>query len=356
MKKINIIADIFFFAVVALSIVVAGMYFGKKPESTVETYDFTILEKEKEISALFSDDKYVYVGTNEGMHVYDSETLELVKKIDDIKMVYTASIVRDSAGGIWVGHEKGLSYFDSDFNQQLFSYPDIPKGRVNTIAEKNGEIICGTYNGAAILSKESGAWQVKRILTSEDGLISDSVNVVLPLDDGIIIGSYLDEKGGITYIPESTLESLDKKDISCLGVSDGLPHPYVTSVIERENGDVLVGTGYMREGGLAVLGKDEISNSYFISNSYTRDDGLPGEKIRFLFEDEKYLWITTEYDGVLIKKKSSENSFAEGESIYLDSEKGLSDNEIKCITKVGDDYWLGGKYGLTIVPSDILGE
>ena len=38
---------------------------------------------------------------------------------------------------------------------------------------------------------------------------------------------------------------------------------------------------------------------------------------------------------------------------YLTEESGLSDNEIKCITKAEGYYWLGGKYGLTVVPESV---
>ena len=68
---------------------------------------------------------------------------------------------------------------------------------------------------------------------------------------------------------------------------------------------------------------------------------------RYLFEDDDSIWITTEYDGVVIRDKQTE------QTKYLTEESGLSDNEIKCITKAEAYYWLAGKYGLTVVPESV---
>lgn len=83
--------------------------------------------------------------------------------------------------------------------------------------------------------------------------------------------------------------------------------------------------------------------------------GFREKKVRQLFLDEDgYLWITTEYDGVLILNYAEDGLQSELQGLYLKEENGLSDNEIKCLIKVKDSYWLGGKYGLTIVPQNIV--
>ena len=71
-------------------------------------------------------------------------------------------------------------------------------------------------------------------------------------------------------------------------------------------------------------------------------------------DEDGYLWITTEYDGVLILNYAEDGLQSELQGLYLKEENGLSDNEIKCLIKVKDSYWLGGKYGLTIVPQNIV--
>lgn len=342
-KRLNLLADLVFVIVVIVLIVASRWFLGKSKDAsdseTEQLQDFLILEPNEEISALYADEQgQVYVGTNHGIHIYDASSKEVVSKIDNISMVYTASIIGDGVGGVWVGHEGGLTHINKDGEQELFAYPELPEGRVNAIAERNGKIYCGTYNGAAVLTETDGAWSVSERLDQASGLLCDSVNVILPVEQGLLIGSYLASDGGATVLADDGM-------ISYLDVSSGLPHPYITSALHLEDGTVLLGMGYMRDGALAELIPE--GDSYRIGHVYTKADGLPGEKVRYLFEDNDSIWITTEYDGVVIWDKQTE------QTKYLTEESGLSDNEIKCITKTEGCYWLGGKYGLTVVPESV---
>lgn len=342
-KRLNLLADLVFVIVVIVLIGASRWFLGKSSDAsdseTEQLQDFLILEPNEEISALYADEQgQVYVGTNHGIHIYDASSKQVVSKIDNIHMVYTASIIGDGAGGVWVGHEGGLTHIDRDGTQQLFAQPELPEGRVNAIAERDGKIYCGTYNGAAVLIKTDGVWSVSERLDQASGLLCDSVNVILPVEHGILFGSYLASDGGVTVLS-------DNGTVSYLDASCGLPHPYVTSALHLENGRVLLGMGYMRDGALAELIPE--GDSYRIGPVYTKADGLPGEKVRYLFEDDESFWITTEYDGVVIWDKQT------GQTKYLTEESGLSDNEIKCITKADGCYWLGGKYGLTVVPETV---
>ena len=318
-KGASILINIVFAVVIIVILILGSRFKSEDKEKEVQNNDFLILEKDSEISALYSDGKKIYVGTNEGIHIYDAASLELLDTIDNIRMIYTASIISDGEGGIFVGHEDGLTHIDSSNKQTQFAAPQIPEGRVNTVAIRDGILYCGTYNGAAVLEKESGKWTVTKVLGQKDGLYSDSVNVILPVESGIFFGSYLDTQGGLTYVDNDG-------NISYYNAENGLIHPYVTSMIEDSLGYIWVGTGYMRDGGLFNLKKE--GNTYVIGDTYTKVDGIPGEKVRFLFMDDKSFWITTEYDGVLVKKQNS------SDRIYLNQEMGLSDNEIKCIIEV----------------------
>lgn len=343
-KKASIIVDLLFVAIVFLIIIVGVIIKKNKPVMEYEDYGCQILEKDVEISALYTDGQRVYVGTNKGLHIYDAGTKEMVDNIEDITMVYAAGMVSDDEGGLWIGHEKGLTHLFSDGRQELFSFPQIPKGRVNAVACRDGYVYAGTYNGGVRLKQTNGKWEVDQLMNKEWGLISDSVNMILPLDEGILIGSYLDTNGGLTYIS-------DKGWTQCIDINGGLPHPYVTSAVSLGDGRILVGSGYMRDGGLALLELD--ADSIRVLNTYSKDEGMPGEKIRYLYVDDKSLWITTEYDGILINIKPENGDYLEGEGVYLTENNGLSDNEIKCIVGTSGYYWLGGKYGLTIVPERV---
>lgn len=344
-RKVNIEIDIFFLMVVLIIIAIGGNWFKNSEKTENDTYDFLILEKDAEVSAMYFDGEHVYVGTNDGIHIYDAQSKKMVDTIENISMVYTAGIVGDNEGGIWVGHEGGLTHIDGTMKQENFEYPQIPEGRVNTVALKDNVVYCGTYNGAAKLQQVNGQWTVTDILNHESGLLCDSVNVILPVDSGIFYFSYLDANGGITFISNSG-------EIRYWDIKSGIPHPYITSAVEDADGKIWVGMGYMRDGGLMTLVEDE--TGYQICDSFSVEDGIPGEKVRCLFIDDSTFWVTTEYDGILIKVKEDGKDWAEYRNLYLTQESGLSDNEIKCMIKVKDSYWLGGKYGLTIVPKNIV--
>lgn len=342
-KRLNLLVDLVFVIIVLVLIGGSRRFLEKSSDAsdseTEQLQDFLILEPNEEISALYADEQgQVYVGTNHGIHIYDASSKEIISKIDNIRMVYTASIIGDGKGGVWVGHEGGLTHIRKGGEQELFAYPELPEGRVNAIAERDGRIYCGTYNGAAVLTETDGVWSVSEQLDQASGLLCDSVNVILPVEHGLLLGSYLASDGGVTVLADDGI-------ISYVEASSGLPHPYVTSALQLEDGTVLLGMGYMRDGALAELIPE--GDSYRVGHVYTKADGLPGEKVRYLFEDDDSIWITTEYDGVVIRDKQTE------QTKYLTEESGLSDNEIKCITKAEGYYWLGGKYGLTVVPESV---
>lgn len=329
-----------------LVIIAAGRNkIGEESTKREEAHQFVVLEENAEVSVLYVDGQNVYVGTDSGLHIYREDTLALEESIDDLSLIYSAAIVKTSDGGIWVGHEKGLTYLNALGKRRDYVYPNIPQGRVNTVAADKNTLWCGTYNGAARLIYENGCWEPETVWGKEQGLISGSVNVILPVRDGLLFGSYMDTDGGITFISKDG-------SIRQIGKKDGLPHTYVTSMLEWDGATVLVGTGYMRDGALVVLKKR--GKTYEVAGSYSVKDGLPGEKIRCLYQDRNSLWITTEYDGVIVFQKKPDDSGEIVRSAYLTENSGLSDNEIKCIAKSSRYYWLGGKYGLTLIPVDYV--
>lgn len=340
------------YAVIGLAIIAAFIISAKltnKKEEDVTIASFKILRENEEISALYYDGEYVWVGSKEGVFLYDPDTLEIKNEIKGIEMVYAAGIERTPDGSMWIGHEDGLTRIGTDGERQDFAKPQIPKGRVNTVRWDGESLWMGTYNGAARLIPDEGTWKVKETANQKTGLISDSVMTILPAGDALWFGSYLDTKtGGITIVLKDTARSSPLKGkMQTLSVKDGLPHPYITSLLALDEETVLAGGGYGSEGGLALIQKK--GAAYKVVSTYDADDGLPGNKVRFLYRDaDGYLWITTESDGILVTDLQTEKN------LYYTKRHGLSDDEIKCITETDAYYWLGGKYGLTIIPKDYI--
>lgn len=342
-KRMNLILNLFFTGMVVIAFIWAAKI-EKKSESDVKKQDFIILEKDSEISALYFDGRKMWVGTNTGVKVYAPDTLSVEKTVDDLKLVYSAGITGSLDGSIWIGHEKGLSQIRPEGERIDYQYPDIAKGRVNTVLYDGKRIWCGTYNGLTVLEPIEGRWQITQCLDSESGLCSDSVNTIIRVQKGVLIGSYLDtEKGGLTFIKDDGKIQIMRKE-------QGLPHPYITSMMELPSGEVLVGTGYMEDGGLALLSyKDGL---YHVKQTLNKESGMPGEKIRSLYYGNQELFITTEYDGILWIGEEAFRDLDFEKGVYLKEENGLSDNEIKCIAESDKYYWLGGKYGLTLIEKE----
>ncbi|MCR5398821.1 MAG: hypothetical protein K6E68_04720 [Lachnospiraceae bacterium] len=348
-NKAGTVINCIFIAVVIAAIVIMSFIFRDDGTESVQRYDLTVLEADREISALYARDGLVYVGTDKGVIIYDADNFAPVDRIEDLSLIYSAGIAGTDDGSIFIGHEKGLTRIGPDGTRTDYMAPDIPKGRVNTVVYDGEYIWCGTYNGAARLKRTTGGdWAADKVMTADDGLKCDSVNVILPLGDDLLIGSYLDNRnGGLTLLYSDGRTEY-------IGKEQGLPHPYVTSAALTAGDEVLVGCGYMSDGGLAVLKKS--GDSYMIRSTYYKDDGLPGEKVRAVFTGGNIAIITTESDGVVAIKLNSgaflEPEFSSG--IYINEENGLSSNEVKCIIKAGNNYWLGTKYGLTLVPAEYI--
>jgi len=191
-----------------------------------------------------------------------------------------------------------------------------------------------------------GILQVVEILTAKDGLTDDFVNVIHINPDGELwFGAYLATgKGGLSI--------LNTNGWQYLSTDDGIPHRYITAILPVGD-EMLVGTGHLDRGGLALL--IENGGKWTIKKAYHMEDGLPEEKIRYLYSGtDGTLWITTESEGVIVCPSiySLEQPGLPG--LRLTKENGLSDNEIKVITETDDFYWLGGRYGLTRIERDAI--
>lgn len=351
MRKRHVIQILFYLvfgALVILAMVVSGKLSEEQEAAATKISEFSVMLEGREISALYFDGTYMWVGCNDGLLIYDGDTQELIKTIDELEVLYTSGIEQTPDGTVWIGHEEGMTGIGADGERMDFSYPDLPKGRINTVEWDGRQLWCGSYSGAARLVMTDEGWSAVQLYGAADGLISDSVNAIRKNGDELWFASYLDHRsGGLTI--------MENDRITCIGTEEGLPHPYVTSLQVLPDGAVLAGCGYMESGGLAMVVKEQ--GSYQVKEVFDDLDGIPGEKVRYLYYDENgYLWITTEYDGILIVDFEKNGLEAPLAGLTYTVDHGLSDNEIKCIAETADAYWLGGKYGLTLINKSYIEE
>ena len=298
---------------------------------------FDVFLEGEEISALYMAGDSLWVGGRDGVKRLDLSTGQILDYVaEDLQLIYAAEICRDGDGNVWIGHNTGVTVLGEAGERRDFAEPELTGGRVNTILCLQDEVLVGTMEGANRFTEVDGAWKVTEKYTSDNGLLSNVVNVLAKDDDRLLIGSYLDNRpGGISILDEAGWKHLT--------IEQGLAHPYINAILPLEE-KVLVATGQLTAGGLNVLTRK--ADSYVVTDTYTVEDGIPGDKVRWLYLDSReHLWITTESNGLLVCADGELTHPIDG--VLLTEEKGLSDNEIQKIVESEEYYWLAGRYGLT---------
>lgn len=303
---------------------------------------FTVFCEGEEISALYAARDCLWVGGRDGVKRLNAETGQVIDYVaEDLELIYAAEIVSSADGTVWIGHNEGVSLLKPSGERTDYGKGMLTGGRVNTILTEGGQTIVGTMEGANVFSLEEGEWRLIRQYTKEEGLLSDAVNVLAQTEGTIWFGSYLDNRpGGVSILSE--------KGWQYLTIEEGLSHPYINSILPLAN-QVLIATGQLSEGGLDIAEKTD--SGYRITDSFSMADGIPGEKVRWLYRDSLgHLWITTESDGLLLCGDDVLTHPIDG--ILLQQEQGLSDNEVKKIVETEKYYFLAGRYGLTRIEKD----
>ena len=339
MKQIK---NILYAAICLILIIAAWILIQRKESEGIWTLENThVYLPGEEISAICVRDDGLWVGTKDGVKVINPNDGTVIRTVvDDIELVYAADMYITDDGGIFIGHNDGLTYLDKEENRTDYVEPLIAGGRVNTIEGINGKICIGSMDGLSIIAQNEDEYYVEQIQNKEHGLLSDTVNDICLSDPNIWFGSYMDNKpGGVSILSaDGTWQYLT--------VEDGLPHPYINAFCPIGN-RMLIATGQLEAGGLALA--EYIDDAWSIVDIYDIEDNIPGEKVRYLYADaEGYLWITTESDGLLVTqfKNILEHPI---DGLVIKAENGLSDNEIKSIKEDDLNYYLAGKYGLTVI-------
>lgn len=307
---------------------------------------FEVFCSGEEISALYPAGDSLWVGGRDGVKRLDIRTGEEIDYVaEDLELIYAAEILEGADGSVWVGHNAGVTRFAPDGERQDYAAPALTGGRVNTLLYTDGRVWAGTMEGAGVLEEQNGVWNVTGTYTKEDGLLAVPVNVMACREGELWFGSYLDNRpGGISILTDTGWQYLT--------VEEGLAHPYINALLPLED-KVLAACGQLTSGGLNQIEPRE--DGYEITDTFGRADGIPGEKVRWLYLDSSgYLWITTESDGLLLTKGTELTHPIEG--IVLTWEQGLSDNEIKRIVETDAYYFLAGRYGLTRIEKQAVAE
>ena len=197
-------------------------------------------------------------------------------------------ILIDFKNNIWVCTDNGISKLN--LNDETFhTYKSMPNDfnslRNNEtfcfLEDTNGLIWVGTYNGISRFNSNNNFNYFKIDPLSENGLSSSMIHGIYENNDVLWIGTSND---GLNVIDRSTnsvyLLTAENSYLADNNIED------ITGYDDK----VFIGTN----NGLNVVSISSTSYYSPLTETYTTKDGLPSNKIRALFVDDKnYLWIGT---------------------------------------------------------------
>ena len=301
------------------------------------------LNPPEEVSALALQDDTLWAGGSEGIFRVDLNAQQVLEQTpEEAALKYTRALFVDAANRLWVGHDQGLSCLDGQRWSHYTTAHGLPDNRVNALAlDLDGFLWVGTWGGAVKLDIQTPqpTPAIVETLRKSNGLLDDMVNVILcDRQDGLWFGAYNSRTGGVSYRSGSGAWHY-------WTIDQGLPHNYVTAIVEDQAGDIWVGTGLLELGGLSRFTRD--GPHWQLKQTLLKSQGLAGEKVRSIFQDARgVLWIGSEYDGVALQKKDG--------WLILNQTAGLSDNEVKVMLQDRPDrIWLGTRAGISYTTSGL---
>ena len=274
-------------------------------------------------------DGIAWVGSKTGLHRLDPASGRYLGKVGaGEEVAHVRALLADTSGTLWIGHVNGLTRYEAARSRTFTQADGLPDKRVNALArDRTGRIWIGTANGLAYF--EAG----KIVLAPETTrLLSPIVNAIAEDQaGGIWVASTSTPTGGVTVLNGGAGEQ-------AFTLARGLPHPYVNQLLVDHQGFVWAATGQLEEGGACQFRKG--AKGWEVAATVSRADGLPGAKVRSMFQDrDGDLWLGFENDGLALRTARGITAFNESD--------GLPHKEVTCIVGgSAGELWLGTLAGV----------
>ena len=319
---------------------------GEKVQNYTSDSESGNLSNDNTTTMLISNSNKIYVGTAEGINLYDKKTDKFNLIYPELKEEYVNSLAEDKYGNIWAGTENGLYKINVVTNAiERFESTDD----VNTISENyiykvyydgDKHIWVGTYdNGFCKLNIENNK-VTRYLLTREDGTIR-----------GAFVKNFLkDSKGNIWICTDEgvVLFEVDKNIFTWYENKVYDPYSLIDnntfSILEDYSGLIWIGT----YSGVSTF--DPYSTIGHYKNDPFNSKSINEKAVSGIYEDDDgLLWIGTSSSGVNILNK--DRDVIE----LLTTANGLSNNRITDIAGAGDYIFIATYNGLNVV-NKISGE
>ena len=319
---------------------------GEKVQNYTSDSESGNLSNDNTTTMLISNSNKIYVGTAEGINLYDKKTDKFNLIYPELKEEYVNSLAEDKYGNIWAGTENGLYKINVVTNAiERFESTDD----VNTISENyiykvyydgDKHIWVGTYdNGFCKLNIENNK-VTRYLLTREDGTIR-----------GAFVKNFLkDSKGNIWICTDEgvVLFEVDKNIFTWYENKVHDPYSLIDnntfSILEDYSGLIWIGT----YSGVSTF--DPYNTIEHYKNDPFNKNSINEKAVSGIYEDDDgLLWIGTSSSGVNILNKDRDVIEC------LTTANGLSNNRITDITGAGDYIFIATYNGLNVV-NRISGE
>ena len=306
-------------------------------------------------------DGSMWIGLDVGFALWDGEVKDQVGVEDGLPSNFVNTFLRDPRGTFWVGTDEGLVRYNPNTREVEVLDPALLSHNTiqSIISDHEGSLWLGTYRGGINRLKDGKFTN----FGVPEGLPSEVVNVTLPVDDGVWIGTdygigrlsgqqitpYLlgnnaeenrvrdiiqDSQGRIWLCTYQGLVLWDKgRIIQKVDTDHGLSNNRVRTAAEDQDGNIWIGTanGLNRlapDGTITQWGQEEgLQNDFIMSLLVGRDNSL---------------WIGTNGGGVF--------HLEGGEFKAITSRQGLANDVVFQITEDSDGtLWVGTSGGLSVI-------
>lgn len=306
------------------------------------------------VRCLIQDGKgRIWAGTKgEGVIMYDGNGFKNIGKKKGLQGSTVMSLMEDKDGNIWAGTDDGgvnrIKQVSKDsFNIQFF---DEKKGLSNNgifdiHEDKQGHIWLATYSGISVLTKEGNSYKINKLLYPRD-IPSEKILSIGEdtrgklwfgtLDDGVFSISPQKEKYSNT---DFQLDLISRK-VTSYNQYNGFDATKIWKIILSSDNELWFAStlnGIIRQRN--VLQTIDSLPKKYVFEHYTNKEGLPGNNIMALYEDNTgNMWIGTGGDGL--------SKFMGDKFSHYNEKDGLISNKVQGIDEDSTgNLWLATSGG-----------